>query len=297
MIQSKRLIVRLQNIHIHVNTTIIRITPLLCSSSNITWSSILEKVTITPFQHKVGPEVTVPSSPLGTFFLFFTTSIIQHIVQETNRYAAECMGQEKYETWQKVTADEITAFMGFMILMSIVHLPCIADYWKRDEICQYIPITRRISRNRFFEIQRYLHFVDNSILASPGTPEYKKLGKIQPILDFMVDHFKCIFNLHKDVSVDEAMIPFKGRSSIKQYLPMKPVKRGFKVWMVADAITGYVSNFEVYTGKKGDKPETGLGSTVVKTLCHHIQYRYMKFTLIYTIQVHVITLPYTHIYT
>ena len=46
------------------------------------------------------------------------------------------------------------------------------------------------------------------------------------------------------------MIPFKGRSSMKQYMPKKPVKRGFKIWMRADAVNGYVSELDVYIGKK-----------------------------------------------
>ena len=62
------------------------------------------------------------------------------------------------------------------------------------------------------------------------------------------------------------MVPFKGRSTLKQYMPMKPVKRGFKAWMLADSHTGYVSGFEIYTGKKGDTVEKGLGASVVKTL-------------------------------
>lgn len=31
-------------------------------------------------------------------------------------------------------------------------------------------------------------------------------------------------------AVDEAIVPFKGQFSLKQYMPKKPVKRGFKVW-------------------------------------------------------------------
>ena len=31
--------------------------------------------------------------------------------------------------------------------------------------------------------------------------------------------------------IDEAMITFKGRSSMKQYMPMKPTKHGFSVWV------------------------------------------------------------------
>ena len=50
---------------------------------------------------------------------------------------------------------------------------------------------------------------------------------------------------------------------MKQYLPKKPVKRGFKVWVCADSHDGYISQFECYTGKKGDTAEVGLGRNVV----------------------------------
>jgi len=35
-------------------------------------------------------------------------------------------------------------------------------------------------------------------------------------------------------SIAEAMILFKGRSSLHQYMPLKPTKRGYKVWVSAD---------------------------------------------------------------
>ncbi|KAJ8973291.1 hypothetical protein NQ317_019598 [Molorchus minor] len=44
------------------------------------------------------------------------------------------------------------------------------------------------------------------------------------------------------------MILFKGRSTHKkQYNPQKPIKRGYKIWCVADQL-GYVCNFDVYQG-------------------------------------------------
>ena len=55
------------------------------------------------------------------------------------------------------------------------------------------------------------------------------------------------------------MIPFKGQSSMKQYVPLKPVKRGFKVWAMADSLNGYLYDFNVYTGASGGDRETGLG--------------------------------------
>ena len=219
----------------------------------------------------VGPTVTVPDTPLAIFKLFFTANIIQYIVDQTNKYALQCMSQVVYASWIPVTVAELEAYMGFMILMGIVQLPSVYDYWKRDPIYHYSPITSRISRLRFMEINRYLHFADNSTLASSGTPQYNKLGKIEKVLQMLVEKFKENFNLNKHVSVDEAMIPFKGRSTLKQYMPLKPVKQGFKVCVLADATLGYVSNLEVYTGKKKDKSEDGLGETVVMNLCKDIE--------------------------
>ena len=95
---------------------------------------------------------------------------------------------------------------------------------------------------------------------------YKRLGKIQPIIDSLQQSFQSVYSPGKDASVDEAMIPFKGRSSLKQYMPLKPVKRGIKVWALADASNGYMSNFQVYTGRQGNSVEKGLGTNVVTTL-------------------------------
>jgi len=44
------------------------------------------------------------------------------------------------------------------------------------------------------------------------------------------------------------MVPFKGRSSLKQFLPKKPHKWGYKIFMLCDT-RGMVHNFEIYTGK------------------------------------------------
>ena len=60
-------------------------------------------------------------------------------------------------------------------------------------------------------------------------------------------------------------MPFKGRSSLKQYVPLKPVRRGFKSWVRADSTNGYISDFSVYTGKE-EVVEKDLGAKVVKKL-------------------------------
>lgn len=182
---------------------------------DICWSTKFKPVTVQAYTESPGHKVPISTSPLEIFSLFFTSSLLQFLVLQTNQYALECMGGERYAQWTPVTLPELHAYMGFMILMGIVHLPSLCDYWKKDEIFHYSPVASRISRDRFFELHRYLHCVDNSNLPSPGDPAYNKLGKIQPVLDRLHEAFRSVYCPAKNVSVDEAMIPFKGRSTLK----------------------------------------------------------------------------------
>lgn len=134
------------------------------SSAPFCWSSTLTSVSINAFTHPVGPTFTVPDSPLETFQQFVTDSFIDNIVLESNRYAQQVMAAEDYTKWEKFTSTEMLAYLGFAVIMGIVHLPEVEDYWKLDPYLHYSPIADRISRNRYREIERYLHFVDNNML-------------------------------------------------------------------------------------------------------------------------------------
>ncbi|CAC5378840.1 unnamed protein product [Mytilus coruscus] len=68
----------------------------------------------------------------------------------------------------------------------------------------------------------------------------------------------------RQLSVDEVMVPFKGRLSFKQYMPAKPTKWGIKMWAIAEADTGYVSFCEVYSGRINGTAH-GLANHVVKS--------------------------------
>jgi hypothetical protein len=135
--------------------------------------------------------------------------------------------------------------------MGINRLPEIRDYWSTDKNHTYAPIADRITRDRFEEITRYLHFADNDKLPACGEDGFLHLQKVDPVISALKQRFKSAYYPHSQLSVDEAMIPFKGQSSMKQYLPLKPVKRGFKVWAMADALNGYLYDFNVYTGATG----------------------------------------------
>ena len=74
------------------------------------------------------------------------------------------------------------------------------------------------------------------------------------------------------------MIKFKGKSKITQHIPLKPIKRGIKVWILADSVNGYILDLKVYIGKEGDTVEKNLGMKVVSELTsklsrgHHVYF-------------------------
>lgn len=83
---------------------------------------------------------------------------------------------------------------------------------------------------------------------------YDRLAKVRPVIQSVQPSFLGNYKPHRKNANDEAMIRYKGCSALKQYLPMKLIKRGFEVWVHADSINGYMCDFEVYTGKD-DSPE------------------------------------------
>lgn len=63
------------------------------------------------------------------------------------------------------------------------------------------------------------------------------------------------------------MIPFKGKSHLKQYIQSKPKMWGFKIWVQANS-NGYVNCFEPYQASTQDRNKYGPIGDSVLNLCH-----------------------------
>jgi hypothetical protein len=71
------------------------------------------------------------------------------------------------------------------------------------------------------------------------------LQKVQIIQSFRLHLFteKKIpseFHFGNLIYIDESMIKLKRKSSLKQYMPLNPIKKGYKVWLLTDSMTGYL---------------------------------------------------------
>ena len=124
-----------------------------------------------------------------------------------------------------------------------------------------------LSRTRFEGIWRSLYFSNAADEHPPGSDRFDKLFKIRALVDELNALFDAVWKLGDKVAVDEAMIAFKGRTYLRQYLPKKIVKWGFKLWMMACSSSGFCSRLKVEEGlRPGEKSRHEYGETVTKEL-------------------------------
>ena len=139
------------------------------------------------------------------------------------------------------------------------------DYWSTSWPFQTPHFSKLLSRDRFLLLLKFLHLADNNKQVARGQPGYDKLFKLRPFMDPLIHSFKEMFVPQQQLSIDEAMISYKGRLSFLQYLPKKPKKWGMKVWALADSTLGYICNWKLYCGKEEQGREP-LGERVVVEL-------------------------------
>ena len=85
-------------------------------------------------------------------------------------------------------------------------------------------------------------------MPAKDSQNFDKLYLIRPLLSRVNNLCLKNYSPHHEFSIDEAMIKFRGRLGLRQYMPAKPTKYRIKVWVRADSHNGYVNEFDVYVG-------------------------------------------------
>ena len=226
------------------------------------------------FNQSIGSTVNFSpnATPVDFFEALMTSDVIDHIVTETNRFAAQ--RSSPLLGWESCTSDRLKSFLGLLIIMGIKRLPNLEDYWSTESYLGCPELVSSWPYRQFRALLSSLHFNDNSTAVPRGQPGYDRLHKVRPVLEMVKNNCIVSYKPEREISIDEAMVGFKGRSALKQYLPLKPTKRGYKVWCACEANSGYLLNFSVYTGKTDDNLRTyGLGEKVVLFLSEPYQYK------------------------
>ena len=204
---------------------------------------------------------------LDTFHFLLPKEVIEQIVYHTSLYSTQMNPAQP----AKVTTSEMETFLAMVMYMSIIKLPGTRMY--RNKRFGIPKVSELMTVNRFEEIKRFLHLNDNTKYVEKGQPGHDKLHKVRPLIDALNCQLAKI-PVEENVSVDEQIVPFKGRHSLKQYNPRKPHKWGYKVFVMS-GVSAFSYNFEVSTGA-GDnvclpnEPDIGSSSNVVVRLARRL---------------------------
>ncbi|XP_070388820.1 piggyBac transposable element-derived protein 4-like [Dermacentor albipictus] len=217
---------------------------------------------------------------LDFFFLFFSADVIETVCENTNKYAYTKILEKPTHarpdgSWEEVTTSEMRKFIGLIIYMGILKAPRIKLYWNVGSIYSGLLPPRIMPRRRFIALLAMLHVAD---LDDVTQMSKGKLRFVWWLLQHMNKVSAKLFQPHRDLSVDERMVKSKARSGIRQYIKDKVTKWGYKLWVLADPLTGYTVQFAVYTGKREQPGPHGLAFDVVCQLCaEHFDQGYKIF--------------------
>jgi hypothetical protein len=138
-----------------------------------------------------------------------------------------------------------------------------------------------LTRKRYLALTRCLHITDPTTYTIPvGSPGYDKMHQTRWLVDRIREACQREWKLGQFVTVDETMVRYKGTyCPARQYMPKKPEKWGIKVWCLADSITCYIANFDIYCGKsistfdhpQPSREEASLGYSVVMDLTRGLE--------------------------
>lgn len=216
-----------------------------------------KKLCITPAPEYVQEIQHQNLQPVDVFKKFFDEEFIQLICEEARKYAVFKGYHDLH-----ISSEEMYKYFAILLVSGYCKVPSRRLYWETKADTYNSLVSNSMSRNRFELIHRYLHFNDNTKIDPTN-----KVYKVQPLID-QVNRVSqmCFQPLGSSFSLDEAMEPYYGHHSIKQFIKGKPIRYGFKFWCLTTS-EGYLLRFNPYCGS-GDKIEgKTLGSSVTEKLC------------------------------
>lgn len=167
--------------------------------------------------------------------------------------------------WKPVDIDTMRAYYGLLLLAGVYrsHHENLSELWDDRDGRPRFRATMSILR--FRAINRCIRFDDKEERARSTTRD--KLAPIRNVFDKWVQRTKSLYVPGKCVTVDEQLLPFRGRCPFIQYLPSKPAKYGIKIWACCDSDNYYAHNLEVYVGRdRNNAPDVNQGANVVLRL-------------------------------
>lgn len=192
--------------------------------------------------------------PYSIWKQYIDDDMLSEIMTRTNsklsEYRSKYAKQDRPEL-QNIDIIELKAFIGLLMYTAVFK----SNHEDADFIFATDGTGREVfrcvmSKNRFLSLLHCLRF-DNATDRAQRK-ETDKLAAISYIFNRFVSNCQRVYNISQYATVDEMLVPFRGRSFLMIYMPNKPAKYGLKIMCLCDAENGYFYNGYVYCGKGSD---------------------------------------------
>jgi hypothetical protein len=251
--------------------------PEFVEKNGISWSSqktqVLGRLRATNILKKKFGSITSIQTMIDAFRLFITKDILNEIVMQTNKYAKRFVDQENQRRlniknnhkqpikWKELDYIELEAFLGLLIQAGaeFSHHQSLLELW---DISRSRPIYHAtMSMERFKHLLRFLRFDDRQ-----RRNKSDRLAAIRYVFESFTKQLARHFIPSENITIDEQLVPFRGRCCFIQYMPNKPAKYGIKFWTLCDVKSRYVLALELYAGKVGNTVQRNISTNVVLNL-------------------------------
>ena len=108
---------------------------------------------------------------------FVDDGILEHITFQTNLYATQQSQRKGCKQIKPFSRNEIEKGIGIILLIGTHKLPNQRMYWAN--LSKVLVISEAMTRNRFEDILRYLHYNDNTVDLKHSDPNFSNLFKLQ----------------------------------------------------------------------------------------------------------------------
>ncbi|CAF1406134.1 unnamed protein product [Rotaria sordida] len=205
------------------------------------------------------PPVRDELQSIDYFYFLFGKQSTTLLTNQSNLYSV----QKNPNKPVRISETEMEYFIGILLMTGIYSFPKQRYFWSSDT--RFESISSVMSRDRFLEIKKYLHATDNSVQSNRTDINFDRANKVRPLLNIVKENLRKMSKEEK-LSIDEQIIPFKGTSIMKQHMPNKPNRWGYKMFLLAGGKSSICYDFIFYTDKN-DKKKHGFCTDIVLDLC------------------------------
>lgn len=220
--------------------------------------------------------VDIPGDkPIDWFYLLVDSIFLEKICEYTNQYALELycspntIETSRITRWKDLTVEELKTFLGLAIHTGSIPLNRLQDYWKTHRLYNLPAFRQYMSRDRFLGILRCLTYCEtpstftNQPSTSQANPQRNnRLFKVQELVDYFNNKMRYVYYPGRELAIDEAMLLWRGRLQIRQYVKGKRHKYGIKFYSLNEP-EGLAIQLKIYGGASDELAGPGHVNKVV----------------------------------